>query len=162
MVPRPPTPSRFPSRFGPYRVLRKIGRGGMGDVYQAQDDILHRHVAVKTIRRARATDPGLLERFDRERQVLARLHDTHIVPILATGQEGDLLYFAMPYIPGVALNQVIRTAQQHSHETGKLPSLELRDPVQGSELEGSPRSPADGEARPSRRSDGDRPPRRRP
>ena len=118
---RPPTPTPHPSRFGPYRVLRSIGRGGMGEVYEAEEDALHRHVAVKTIRRARATDPGLLERFDRERQVLARLHHTHIVPILATGQEDDLLYFAMPYIPGIPLNQVIRTAQRHSHENGNSP-----------------------------------------
>src|SRR5438270_207014 len=57
-----------PACFGPYRVLRSIGRGGMGEVYEAEEDALHRRVAVKTIRRARATDPGLLERFDRERQ----------------------------------------------------------------------------------------------
>ncbi len=115
-----------PSRFGPYRVLRSIGRGGMGEVYEAEEEVLHRRVAVKTIRRSKATDPGLLERFDRERQVLARLHDTHIVPIFATGQEGDLLYFAMPYIPGVALNQFIRTAQRHSHDAANspLPSFE--------------------------------------
>ena len=118
-----------PARFGPYRVLRSIGRGGMGEVYEAEEEALHRRVAVKTIRRAKATDPGLLERFDRERQVLARLHHTHIVPIFATGQEDDLLYFAMPYIHGVPLNQVIRTARRHSHENGKFATLQLRDPV---------------------------------
>jgi serine/threonine protein kinase/WD40 repeat protein len=110
-----------PTRFGPYKVIGTIGRGGMGEVYEAEEDVLHRRVAVKTIRPGKATDPALLERFDRERRVLARLHDTHIVPILATGQEGDLLYFAMPYIPGVALSQVIRTAQDHSHETANSP-----------------------------------------
>jgi serine/threonine protein kinase/WD40 repeat protein len=110
-----------PTRFGPYKVIGTIGRGGMGEVYEAEEDVLRRRVAVKTIRPGKATDPALLERFDRERRVLARLHDTHIVPIFATGQEGDLLYFAMPYIPGVALSQVIRTAQEHSHDTANSP-----------------------------------------
>ena len=93
----------------------------MGEVYEAEEDVLHRRVAVKTIRPGKATDPALLERFDRERRVLARLHDTHIVPIFATGKEGDLLYFAMPYIPGVALNKVISTAQGHSHDAANSP-----------------------------------------
>ncbi len=110
-----------PYRFGPYEVVGTIGRGGMGVVYEAEEPALRRRVAVKTIRRADATDPGTLERFDRERRVLARLHHSHIVPILATGQEGDSLYFAMPFIPGVSLNEVIRTAQRHSRDKGDSP-----------------------------------------
>jgi serine/threonine protein kinase/WD40 repeat protein len=116
----------FPPRFGPYRVIRPIGRGGMGEVYEAEEAALHRRVAVKTIRRTRATNPVQLERFDRERQVLAKLHHTHIVPIFATGQEDDLLYFAMPYIRGVALNELILAAGRHSRDNGhsRLTSLE--------------------------------------
>ena len=69
-------------------------------------------MAVKTIRRSQARAPLLL-RFDRERRLLARLHHTNIVPIYATGHEGDLLFFAMPYIDGASLGQVIRTARSH-------------------------------------------------
>ena len=86
-----------PTRFGPYRVVRSIGRGGMGEVYEAVEEPLGRRVAVKTIRRSQTTSPSLLLRFDRERRTLARLHHTNIVPILRHGSEEDLLYFAMPY-----------------------------------------------------------------
>jgi serine/threonine protein kinase/WD40 repeat protein len=120
----------FPPRFGPYRVIRPIGRGGMGEVYEAEEAALQRRVAVKTIRRARATNPVQLERFDRERQVLARLHHTHIVPIFATGQEDDLLYFAMPYIRGVALNELILAAGRHSRDNGNSPLTSLENLVE--------------------------------
>ena len=158
--PAPADTEPLPARFGPYRVLSKIGRGGMGDVYLAQDDILNRRVAVKTIRRSKATDPVLLDRFNRERQVLARLHDTHIVPILATGQEGDLLYFAMPFIPGVALNQLIRTVQNHSHESGSTSLSSFESLVKEASSKEAPSSPADGEANPP--DDAPTTPRRRP
>jgi serine/threonine protein kinase/WD40 repeat protein len=122
--------SAFPPRFGPYRVIRPIGRGGMGEVYEAEEDDLPRRVAVKTIRRAKAANPGQFERFDRERRVLARLHHTHIVPIFATGRQDDLLYFAMPYIRGVALNELINAASRHSHENGNSPLTNLESLVE--------------------------------
>jgi eukaryotic-like serine/threonine-protein kinase len=102
-----------PERFGPYRVVRSIGRGGMGEVYEAVEEPLGRRVAVKTIRRSQTTSASLLLRFDRERRTLARLHHTNIVPIFATGCEQDLLYFAMPYLSGASLGQVIKTARSH-------------------------------------------------
>jgi len=144
----PDDSASHPSRFGPYQVVGTIGRGGMGEVYEAEEEALHRRVAVKTIRRGKATDPGLLERFDRERQVLARLHHTHIVPILATGHEGDLLYFAMPFIPGVALNQVIRTAQRHSHENAKSPLSSFEALVKEARSETASAPGRDGERAP--------------
>src|SRR6185312_7848675 len=98
-------------RFGPYRVVRSIGRGGMGEVFEAVEEPLGRRVAIKTIRRSRTTGASLLLRFDRERRTLARLHHTNIVPIYATGREEDLLYFAMPYLSGASLVQVIKTAR---------------------------------------------------
>jgi serine/threonine protein kinase len=107
-----PHGSRHPGRFGPYRVTRPIGRGGMGEVYEAVEEPLGRRVAIKTLRR-HATSPSLLARFDRERRTLARLHHTNIVPIYATGSEGDLLYFAMPYLSGASLGQVLKTARSH-------------------------------------------------
>jgi serine/threonine protein kinase/WD40 repeat protein len=102
-----------PTRFGPYRVVRSIGCGGMGQVYEAVEEPLGRRVAVKTIHRSQATTAALLLRFDRERRTLARLHHTNIVPIYATGREDDLLYFAMPYLSGASLGQVIKTARSH-------------------------------------------------
>ena len=103
-----------PARFGPYRVIRSIGRGGMGEVYEAIEEPLGRRVAVKTVRRDEGQGAGLLLRFDRERRTLARLHHTNIVPIYATGREDDLLFFAMPYIDGASLGQVVRTARSQA------------------------------------------------
>jgi serine/threonine protein kinase/WD40 repeat protein len=116
-----------PSRFGPYQVVRSIGRGGMGEVYEAMEEPLGRRVAVKTIRRSQTTSGNLLLRFDRERRTLARLHHTNIVPIFATGRKGDLLYFAMPYLSGASLGQVIKTARSHESAGNGLASSSFED-----------------------------------
>jgi serine/threonine protein kinase/WD40 repeat protein len=104
-------------RLGPYRIVRVIARGGMGEVFEAVEEPLDRRVAVKTIRSGHSTRPDWMERFLHEREVLARLHHTHIVPIFAAGQEGDLLYFSMPYISGASLGQVIHTARRTESRT---------------------------------------------
>jgi serine/threonine protein kinase/WD40 repeat protein len=118
-----------PDRFGPYKVIRSIGRGGMGEVYEAVEEPLGRHVAVKTLQR-HATNPSLLQRFDRERRTLALLHHTNVVPIYATGSEGDLLYFAMPYLSGASLGQVIKTARSHELSNKRLAGSSFEDLVQ--------------------------------
>ena len=84
--------------------------------------------AIKTLRR-HATSESLLLRFDRERQTLARLHHTNVVPIYATGSEGDLLYFAMPYLAGASLGQVIKTARSHELSGNGLSSSSFEDLV---------------------------------
>ena len=122
-----PSEATGPTRFGPYRVVRSIGRGGMGEVYEAVEEPLGRRVAVKTIRRSQTTGATLLLRFDRERRTLARLHHTNIVPIYATGSEGDLLYFAMPYIAGASLGQVIKTARSHASSASSLSSSSFEE-----------------------------------
>ncbi len=120
--------TRRPDRFGPYKVVRSIGRGGMGEVYEAVEEPLGRRVAIKTLRR-NATNPSLLLRFDRERRTLARLHHTNVVPIYATGSEGDLLYFAMPYLAGASLGQVIKTARSIELSANGLNSSSFDDLV---------------------------------
>jgi serine/threonine protein kinase/WD40 repeat protein len=114
---------RDPDRLGPYRIRGVIGIGGMGKVYEAEEDELNRIVAVKTIKPDKATDPLLLARFDRERKAIARLHHTHIVPIFATGKQSDLLYFAMPRIQGATLRTLIKTA------AGMNSIIEPRSPI---------------------------------
>jgi serine/threonine protein kinase/WD40 repeat protein len=121
------TEATGPARFGPYRVVRSIGRGGMGEVYEAIEEPLGRRVAVKTIRRSQTTSASLLLRFDRERRTLARLHHTNIVPIFATGCEEDLLYFAMPYLSGASLGQVIKTARSHESSGAGLSSSSFEE-----------------------------------
>ena len=119
--------SASPSRLGPYRVVRSIGRGGMGEVYEAVEEPLGRRVAIKTIRQSQTISPSLLPRFDRERKTLAKLHHTNIVPIFATGCEDDLLYFAMPYLSGASLGQVIRTARSHESPGAGLSSSSFEE-----------------------------------
>lgn len=103
---------RIPARLGDFRIERELGVGGMGVVYEAIQMPFGRRVAVKTIRRgSRPVTPALEARFVREQEALARLHHTHIVPIHAAGREGELQYYAMPFIPGAPLSSLIRTAR---------------------------------------------------
>jgi len=122
--PMPP----LPLNFGPYKVIRPIGRGGMGEVYEAVEEPLGRHVAIKTIRR---NDPNemLLRRFHRERRTLALLHHTNIVPIYATETEGDQLFFAMPHLSGASLGQVIKTARSRELSNKSLTDSSFEDLV---------------------------------
>ncbi len=107
-------------------MIRSIGRGGMGEVYEAVEEPLGRRVAIKTLR-CKAPSSTLLARFDRERRTLARLHHTNIVPIYATGSEEDLLYFAMPYLSGASLSQVIKVACSHKFSSNGLASSSFEE-----------------------------------
>ena len=100
---------QHPARLGDFRIVREISHGGMKTVYEAIQEPLERRVAVATIRRGHIL-PAHRERFLREQRVLARLHQTHIVPIFAAGEAGPIQYFAMPYIEGAALHHVIQIA----------------------------------------------------
>ena len=113
-------------RLGDFRIVRQIAQGGMGAIYEAVQEPFQRRVAVKTIRGDRRhLSAGARDRFLREQAVLARLHHTHIVPIHAGGKDGDLEYFAMPYIEGAALHHVVRSAWHHgaSRPSEETPSL---------------------------------------
>src|SRR3954464_5059044 len=79
----------------------------MGEVYEAEQLSLDRRkVALKVIRNDRATD-AMRERFQREQRILARLHQTHIVPIHVAGEDRGLHYLVMPFIDGGALHDVV-------------------------------------------------------
>ena len=97
---------RVPRQLGDFRIVRRVGHGGMGEVYEAVQERLGRRVAVKVIRRGRVSEEARA-RFLREQQTLARLHQTHIVPIHTAGEEGGLQYFVMPFIDGSALHHVL-------------------------------------------------------
>ena len=86
-----------------YQVVREIGRGAMGVVYLARDVTLHRHVAIKVLRRDLACIDEQRERFRREARITAQLHEDGIVAIHAFRENGDLVYMVMEYVTGVAL-----------------------------------------------------------
>jgi len=114
---------REPERLGPYQLLDVLTVGGMGKIYRAREDVTGRIVAVKTVLAGRLSPAEQVKRFDTERRLLSRLHDTHIVPLLATGQEGDLLYMVMPFIPGVTLKSMIVSASGPQPRDRAVPNL---------------------------------------
>jgi serine/threonine-protein kinase len=98
----------LPRQVGDYRILREIGRGGMGVVYEAEQVSLGRRVALKVLSGQVFQDGVALERFRREARSAAKLHHTNIVPVFEVGQEGEVSYYAMQFIPGQGLDLVIK------------------------------------------------------
>lgn len=94
--------------IGDYRIVREIGRGGMGVVYEAEQQSLGRRVAVKVLPRHSAGSSDSLQRFRREARAAARLHHTNIVPVFEVGQDDDTFYYAMQFIEGQGLDRVQR------------------------------------------------------
>jgi serine/threonine protein kinase len=94
-------------RIGPFRVVREIGRGGMGEVYEAVDDALGRHVALKVLPLAGLLDEQQVRRFRNEAAAAAQLEHPNIVPVYSVGQDRGLHYYAMQLIEGRNVAQVI-------------------------------------------------------
>lgn len=99
-------------QLGDYRIVREIGRGGMGVVYEAEQISLNRRVALKVLPFAAVLDTRQLQRFKKEAQAAAQLHHTNIVPVFAVGCERGVHYYAMQYIDGQPLSVVIRELRQ--------------------------------------------------
>lgn len=102
-----PEPAAELGRIGDFCLLREVGRGGMGVVYEAEQLSLRRRVALKVLPFASALDPRHLQRFRNEAQAAAQLHHTHIVPVFAVGAERGVHYYAMQFIDGQSLSQLV-------------------------------------------------------
>ena len=100
---------RVGSRFGPYELRSLLGRGGMGEVYEAYDTVKDRVVAVKLLPEQFAKDPVYQVRFRRESQAAARLAEPHIIPIHDWGVIEGVLFIDMRLVPGVDLRTILRT-----------------------------------------------------
>ena len=109
-------------RLGDYRILREVGRGGMGIVYEAEQESLGRHVALKVLPLHSMLDPRHLQRFAREARAAARLHHTNIVPVFGVGEQDGLHYYVMQFIQGLGLDEVLadlkrlRDTERSTHE----------------------------------------------
>jgi len=117
-----------PSHLGDFRILREVGRGGMGVVYEAEQVTLGRHVALKVMPR-RFGDERLLDRFRQEARAAARLHHTNIVPVFGVGEHEGTHYYAMQFIRGRGLDEVIAELRR-LRACGTLAEgpLEIADP----------------------------------
>ncbi|OYV83578.1 MAG: hypothetical protein B7Z73_15890, partial [Planctomycetia bacterium 21-64-5] len=94
-------------QLGDYRIIREVGRGGMGIVYEAEQVSLGRHVAVKVLPKELLQNPKHRSRFQREAKAAAKLHHTNIVPVFGVGEDNGLGYYVMQFIQGLALNEVL-------------------------------------------------------
>ena len=102
------SPGKKLERLGDFRILREVGRGGMGIVYEAEQESLGRRVAVKVLPAQAMLDPKQHKRFQRESKAAARLHHTNIVPVFGVGEHDGLHYYVMQFIQGLGLDEVLR------------------------------------------------------
>jgi len=146
--------------LGDFRLLREVGRGGMGIVYEAEQISLNRRVALKVLPFAATMDARQLKRFQNEARAAAALHHTNIVPVYFVGCERGVHYYAMQFIDGQDLASIMaqRRAPAGSRGISPMPpvteeaqagpavaSAALPDtatrPIAGLSTERSPRSP---------------------
>jgi serine/threonine protein kinase len=106
------SPLQSDGTLGDFRIVREIGRGGMGVVYEAVQISLGRRVALKVLPVAATLDPRQLRRFENEARAAAGLHHTHIVPVFAVGCDRGVPYYAMQLIEGQPLSVIISQLRQ--------------------------------------------------
>jgi class 3 adenylate cyclase/tRNA A-37 threonylcarbamoyl transferase component Bud32 len=118
-------------QLGRYEIVRVLGSGAMGVVYEAQDNKLHRRVAIKTIIKSAMVDEAQAadysERFMREAQSVARLNHPNIVTVYDFGEEGDIAYFVMEFIQGHELKEFLDSGVQFPLEKSIHYMVDLLD-----------------------------------
>jgi serine/threonine-protein kinase len=110
----PSAPAAGPEQVGDYRIVREIGRGGMGVVYEAEQVSLGRRVALKLLPAGALAGPKYRGRFEREARAAARLHHTNIVPVFGVGEHEGSPYYVMQLIEGRGLDAVIRELRREA------------------------------------------------
>jgi serine/threonine protein kinase len=110
--------------IGEFEVVRELGRGGMGVVYEAVQTSLNRRVALKILGPGLGLTPRAVDRFRREAAAAARLHHTNIVPVYATGEADNIHFYAMELIDGPSLDHLIRQMR-----AGSSPDDHLEPPA---------------------------------
>src|SRR2546422_6712271 len=114
-------------RLGDFEIVRELGRGGMGVVYEARQVSLNRKVALKVLSGGLGLTPKAVQRFHREAEAAAKLHHTNIVPVYATGEQDGTHFYAMELIEGPSLNHVIRQLRQSAGDRPVPPASATGD-----------------------------------
>jgi WD40 repeat protein/serine/threonine protein kinase len=115
----------LPEQLDGFRIIREIGRGGMGIVCEAYQGSLNRHVAIKML-----PNRGDLARFRREARSAGRLHHTNIVPVFGIGEHEGRHYYVMQFIAGRGLDDLLKERRARLDETGDgaaAPSIDYRE-----------------------------------
>jgi tetratricopeptide (TPR) repeat protein len=116
--------------LGDFRLIREVGRGGMGIVYEAEQVSLGRRVALKVLPFAATMDPRHLQRFKNESQAAAQLHHTNIVPVYSVGCERGVHFYAMQFIEGHSLADVIAELRGQAGDAATKPQPSPSPPVE--------------------------------
>lgn len=109
-------------QLGDYRIIRKIGHGGMGIVYEAEQVSLGRHVALKVLPDKALLDAKHKRRFEREAKAAAKLHHTNIVPVFGVGEHNGLPYYVMQFIQGLGLDAILDELRRMKPGAAHTPS----------------------------------------
>lgn len=115
-----PLPTEAPQQVGDYRIVRELGRGGMGVVYEAEHGAMRRRVALKVLHARPASRGNDLQRFQREARAAGRLHHTNIVPVFEVGIDGETHFYAMQCIRGQNLDLVIADLKRLNHQETEI------------------------------------------
>jgi WD40 repeat protein/serine/threonine protein kinase len=121
-------PGRPLERLGDYRLLREVGRGGMGVVYEAEQESLGRRVALKVLAAPALLDPQRVRRFLREARAAAGLHHSNIVPVFGVGEHAGVHYFVMQFIAGLGLDAVLAELKR-LQQARSMPAAAGPDPA---------------------------------
>ena len=103
-----PLEAKSPAQIGPFPILKKIGQGGMGVVFEALDPSKNEHVAIKMLKHNLAPDVDSVKRFHREIIVSKALSHPNIIPVLDVGEMEDTHYYVMPLIQGTSVDLVLK------------------------------------------------------
>ncbi|HTU90867.1 MAG TPA: serine/threonine-protein kinase [Gemmataceae bacterium] len=110
------------ARLGDFEIVRELGRGGMGVVFEARQLSLNRRVALKVLSSGLGLTSKAVQRFQREAEAAAKLHHTNIVPVYAIGEEDGTHFYAMELIDGPSLDHVIRQMRAGANATDPTPT----------------------------------------
>ena len=124
-------------QLGDYHIVREVGRGGMGVVYEAQQLSLRRRVALKVLPFAAVLDPRQVARFKNEALAAAQLFHPHIVEVFAVGCERSVHFYAMRFIDGPTLAQVIGQLRQDRSELPAMPVRPIVTPASANASNGA-------------------------